>query len=114
MRTNIPAWHTPPSAWSECHHRVGEVLLQDISLRPFEMAANPRHGQLSRPEGGEDLGEIRHNHGLIPVDVRQARLPVVRVALSTKINARRMGFVFEWPGTHQKLGILTVHPLSDA
>ncbi len=78
------------------------------------MAADPRHGQLPRPEGGENLGEISHHHRLVPVDMRHAGLPVVRVALGTKIDPRRMGFVFERPGTHQKFGVLTVHLLGDA
>ena len=78
------------------------------------MAADPRHGQLPRPEGGKDLGEILHDHSLVAVDVGHARLPVVGVALSTKIDPRRMGFVFERPGTHQKFGVLTVYLLGDA
>src|SRR5262245_47269581 len=80
----------PPGAWSDGHHRVREVLFQDVSLGTFEMAADSRHGQLSRPKGGEDLGEISHDDGLVPVDVRQAWLPVVRVALGAKIDSRRM------------------------
>ena len=78
------------------------------------MAANPRHGQLARPKGGEDLGEISHDDSLVPVDMWHARLPVVRVALGTKINPRRMGFVFERPGTDQEFGVLTVDLLGDA
>src|SRR5215470_4362548 len=44
------------------------------------MAADPRHGQLPRPEGGKDLGEIRHDDGLVLVNMGHTRLPIVRVA----------------------------------
>ena len=60
----------PPGAWSNRYDRVGKVLFQDVGLGPFEMASDPRHGQLPRPEGGENLGEILHDHGLVPIDVR--------------------------------------------
>src|SRR5215831_17837485 len=66
----------PAGAWSESHDCVGEVLFQDVGLGSFEMAANPRHGQLPRPEGGEDLGQIIHHYGLVPVYVWEARFPV--------------------------------------
>src|SRR5215813_8233043 len=78
------------------HHRLWEVFFQDVRLRAFKMAGDPRHGQLPRAEGGKDLREILHHHGLVPVEVRQARLPVVRIALGTKRHAWRIRFEFEW------------------
>src|SRR5690242_14467983 len=59
----------PSGAWPEGHDRVGKVLFQNVGLGPFEMARDSRHGQLPHPEGGEDLGEILHHHGLVSVDV---------------------------------------------
>ena len=78
------------------------------------MAADSRHGQLPHPEGGEDLGEIRHEDGLVLGGVGHARLPIIRVALSTKINSRRIRFEFEWPGTYREFGILAIDLLGDA
>ena len=99
----------PPGAWAERYDRVGEVLLQDVSLGPFEMAADARHGQLPRPEGGKDLRQVGHDHGPVPVDMRQTRFPVVGVALGLKIHPRGIGLEFERPGAHQESGVLAVN-----
>ena len=104
----------PPGTWSHRDDRIGESLVQDLGLGPFKMAGDPRHGQLPRAEGGEDLREIRHHHGLIPIEVREARLPVVRIALGTKIHAWCIRLEFEWPRTNQEFGVFPVHPFGDA
>jgi hypothetical protein len=98
--TDIHDERIPAPARSECHDRVREVLLQDVGLGPFEVAADPRHGQLPSPEGGKDSREIGHDDRFVRIDVGKTRLPVVRVALRTKIHAGGIGFVFKRPGTH--------------
>ena len=104
----------PPRAWPKRHDRVGEIPFQDVGLGRLEMATDPRHGELPGAERGKDPGQIGHDHRLVLSDVRQTRLPVVRVTLGPKLHPRRIRFEFERPGTDQEFGVFAVHLFGDA